>query len=76
MILANAGVLEGKRATVFPSEQARILMRRGIYTGKTMEEDGKIYTANGPASSEVLGRRILHELELIAAAPEEEAYRL
>lgn len=76
IILANAGVLEGKRATVFPSEQARILMRRGIYTGKTMEEDGKIITANGPACSEMFARKILHELELIAAMPEEEAYRL
>jgi len=76
VILANAGVLEGKRATVFPSEQARILMRRGIYTGKTMEQDGKIITANGPSCSEVFARKILSELELIEAAPEEGAYTL
>lgn len=75
VILANSGVLEGKRATVFPSEQARILMRRGIYTGKTVEKDGNIISANGPASAQIFGKKILDELELIAGAPEEEIYK-
>lgn len=59
VILANAGVLEGKRVTVSSSESRR-LMRKGIvYTSDSVVVDGNIITADGPESSEPFGEAIL-----------------
>ena len=63
VILANAGVLEGKQATVFSSE-SRALIRKGIrYTGESVVVDGNIITADGPKSSEPFGEAILELLK-------------
>ena len=59
LILAHAGVLQGKRATVWDSggEQAAILKRFGAtYTGEKVTIDGKIVTGNGPLAAEEFGR--------------------
>lgn len=58
-ILARAGVLKGKRATVWDSggEQAVLLKEEGaIYTGEDVTVDGKIVTANGPPAAEKFGK--------------------
>ena len=58
-ILARAGVLKGKRATVWDSEgeQAALLESGGaFYTGNAVTVDGKIVTGNGPAAAEEFGR--------------------
>lgn len=68
-ILANAGVLKGKRATVWDSEGARgpfasILTKGGaVYTGEAVTKDGKIITADGPTSARMFGRTIVEELK-------------
>lgn len=63
VILANAGVLNGKRATAFPDDSVQKLKNKGaIYTGKSVEVDGKIITADGPAAAREFGRRIAKEL--------------
>jgi protease I len=62
VILANAGVLEGVKATVWPSEKDRLVKRGAIYTGKKVEVDGKIITANGPNSARDFGKKILEIL--------------
>lgn len=61
LILAAAGVLTGKRATVWDSggEQATVLAARGAtYTGEPVTTDGQIVTANGPAAAQAFGKAL------------------
>lgn len=67
VILAKAGVLEGKRATVWSSPLdktgIKILQEKGsIYQENSVVVDGKIITANGPQSAEAFGNKILEVL--------------
>lgn len=60
-ILARAGVLKGKRATVWDSggEQAAVLQEENAtYTGEDVTVDGKIVTANGPPAAEKFGKTL------------------
>ena len=53
VILANAGILKDKKATVYPSEIVQIKQKGGIYQEKDgAVRDGNIITANGPQSAE------------------------
>ena len=62
-ILANAGVLKGKRATVWNGEYVKKIESKGAtYTGKPVEVDGNIITANGPGAAREFGRAIAKEL--------------
>lgn len=62
-ILANAGVLKGKTATVWNGRYVLLLEKKGAkYTGKNVEVDGKIVTANGPESAEEFGKAIVRAL--------------
>ena len=61
-ILANAGILNGRKATAFPSERDNI-NAVGIYTGKTVEVDGKIITGNGPFAAKEFGKKISDALK-------------
>jgi len=61
-ILANAGILKGKKATSFPSERDNI-NAVGAYTGKSVEQDGKIITANGPMAAKEFGKKIADALK-------------
>jgi len=60
--LANAGILEGKKATVFPSEANRLKNKGVIYTGKDVEVDGNIITAKGPQVANEFGKTIIRIL--------------
>jgi len=63
VILAKAGVLKGKRATVFPGEYVKDLEKGGaIYTGKPVEADGNVITGNGPNAARDFGRFIAKSL--------------
>jgi len=60
-ILASAGVLDGKRCTVWNNDklQGKYLVDHGaIYTGEAVVTDGYIITADGPDSAEEFGRRL------------------
>ncbi|MEW6103021.1 MAG: DJ-1/PfpI family protein [bacterium] len=61
-ILANAGVLKGKKATAFSSEKNNLIKNGAIWTGANVEIDGKIVTADGPNSAHLFGRTILNLL--------------
>lgn len=61
-ILANAGILNGKKATAFPSERDNI-NAVGTFTGKEVEHDGKIITANGPLAAKEFGKKIAESLK-------------
>jgi protease I len=60
--LANAGVLKGKKATVFVDGKEFLLKAGALYTGKPLEIDGNIITANGPEIAEDFGKAILKAL--------------
>jgi len=62
-ILANAGILNGKKATAFSSEQENLTAKGAFYTGEPVTVDGKIVTANGPAAAGEFGEKILSLLK-------------
>lgn len=49
--LANAGVLKGKKATVFPSEEDQLVNQGAKLTKQNVVVDGKIVTASGPQAA-------------------------
>lgn len=58
VILANAGVLAGKQATVAGTE-AKVLASAGAsYTGPGVTVDGRLVTANAPKASKLFGQQI------------------
>lgn len=70
-ILAKAGVLKGKKATVWSSpldrNPIRILRNEGaIYEDALVVVDGKIVTANGPEAAEEFGKKLV---ELLTKSP-------
>ena len=54
-ILANAGLLEGRRATCFASERPRLQNAGAQYTGAAVERDGLIITGSGPVAANLFG---------------------
>lgn len=60
--LARAGVLKGIRSTAFESRAQDLKDHGAIYTGKPVEIDGKIITANGPAAAKAFGEAIVKAL--------------
>lgn len=62
VVLARAGVLKGRRATVWPSEAWRLKQAGAIYTGADVEVDGRIVTASGPQAAKRFGEAILRLL--------------
>ena len=62
VILANAGLLHNKKATVWPSESIKIKKKRAIYYSTAVVRDGRIVTSNGPAASTEFANKILEVL--------------
>jgi protease I len=67
-ILAKAGVLKGKKATVWSSsadkQPIKILEQNGaIFVDKKVVQDGRIITANGPQAAETFGEKIAENLK-------------
>jgi len=63
-ILANAGALRGRRATVWPDQSKAIIAGGATYTAKPVEQDGMVITADGPASAAQFGEAIAKALGL------------
>ena len=63
VILAKAGILENKIATVSPSGRDELIKHGAACTGKAVAVDGKIITANGPAAAEEFGKTLVKALE-------------
>lgn len=61
-ILANAGVLNGVRATGFLSERDKLVRAGAIYTGVPVERDGLIITGSGPLAAVPFGQAIADAL--------------
>ena len=62
VILANAGILNGKRATVFQSVANQLTSKGAQYTGKAVERDGLIITASGPSAAKDFGSTLIEAL--------------
>lgn len=60
--LAKAGLLKGKKATVWSSESAQLKEAGAVYTGNSVEKDGLIITAAGPFAAKQFGEEILKAL--------------
>jgi len=57
-ILVNAGLLQGKKATMF-ADDGTLAKGGATYTGKDVEVDGKIVTATGPKTAEKWAETII-----------------
>ncbi len=62
VILARAGLLKGRKATVFPSGKEELEKAGAIYTGHPVEIDGRLITASGPEAAEAFGQAIVKAL--------------
>jgi protease I len=63
-VLARAGLLSGKRATVFPAPRAIAELKRGgaEYVPQPVIVDGTVVTASGPEAAEAFAAAILKQL--------------
>lgn len=62
-ILANAGLLEGKKATAFASEEENLKKKGAYWQDEDVVADGRIVTANGPAAAAKFGRKLAEAIE-------------
>lgn len=60
--LANAGLLRGRKATVWPHEAARLQANGAVYTGEPVEVDGNIVTAAGPQAARAFGEALVRAM--------------
>lgn len=58
-ILARAGILKEKEATVYPSELETLKKQGAVCINQPVVVDGKIVTANGPDAAEKFGEEIV-----------------
>jgi protease I len=60
--LAEAGILGGKRATVWSSEAGQLKAAGANYTGRPVEKDGNIITAAGPFAAVEFAEELMRAL--------------
>ncbi len=56
VILARAGILRGKKATVYESAIKELKDKDAFYSKNSIEQDGLILTGNGPAVANLFGQ--------------------
>jgi protease I len=61
-ILANAGILNGKKATAFMT-QKEVIESVGIYTGREVEQDGNIITCKWPTAVPEFAKILIKSLK-------------
>ena len=62
IILAKAGLLTNKKSTCYSGGADQLKQLQANYTGKSVEKDGHIITANGPSSAKKFGKVIAKNL--------------
>jgi protease I len=64
VVLARTGILNGRKATVFPSPDAVTELKKGgaIVVGLPVVTDGNVITANGPEAAAAFGRAVISAL--------------
>ena len=68
VILANAGLLIGKSATVWPGAKADLCAGNCIYRDDEVVTDGRIITADGPEAAKKFAETIVKKLTRIFSA--------
>ena len=65
MVLAKAGVLTGKKATVFKTKESLAALQQGgaEYVEQAVVTDFNLVTANGPEAAEELGNTLVKLLQ-------------
>lgn len=63
VILAEAGLLEGKKCTAYPSVKELLRAKGAVYSGEEVVVDGRIVTAKGPRSARHFGNAVAAVLE-------------
>ena len=63
MTLANAGLLKGKKATIWADAAKEFQTKGVVYTGKPVETDGRIITGSGPDAAEAFGKALVEALK-------------
>lgn len=58
VILARAGLLRNKKATVWKDESAQLTAHASQYTGTDVEVDGLLITAAGPFAAKEFGEKV------------------
>jgi 4-methyl-5(b-hydroxyethyl)-thiazole monophosphate biosynthesis len=59
-VLANAGILDGKHATSYPTYRDKL--GAAVYEDKTVVEDGNVLTSRGPGTALYFGLAIVQRL--------------
>lgn len=69
-VLANAGVLNGKRATVWATDESLAALSAGKaqYVKEHVVQDGNVVTADGPEAAPEFGQTLVRALQKIAVA--------
>lgn len=62
VILAKAGLLKDRKATVYPDHEYTLKQYGALYTGEAVTVDGNIITGNGAESSRAFGQAIASRL--------------
>ena len=63
MTLANAGLLKGKKATIWKDVAGDFKTKGVVYTGRPVEQDGKLITGSGPDAAEAFGKALAEALK-------------
>lgn len=61
--LANAKILEGKKATCWKSEEDKLKDKGAFYTEEDVVRDGNIITASGPPAAKKFGEALVEALK-------------
>ncbi len=59
VILARAGLLKGRKATVYLDGVEDLRQAGAVYTEQPVVTDGRVVTANGPEAAEAFGRELV-----------------
>ena len=59
VVLAKAGILKGKQATVWSSDAGQLLVAGAKYSRDNVVKDGKIITASGPFAAREFGEALV-----------------
>jgi len=63
MTLANAGLLKGKKATIWKDVIGDFKTKGVVYTAKPVERDGLLITGSGPDAAEEFGNALVEALK-------------
>lgn len=66
VVLAKAGLLQGKKATVWETAESLAALEQGgaIYTGELVTVDGRIITGNGPEAAQAFAQAVVAALKI------------